>query len=35
VYREPRPFLNENGLMRYRASKLDCDSLRPEATLHA
>ena len=22
VYREPRPFVDENGLMRYRASKL-------------
>src|SRR5215216_4117510 len=26
VYREPRPFVDENGLMRYRASKLDCDA---------
>ena len=26
VYREPRPFIDENGLMRYRASKLDCDA---------
>src|SRR3954447_20985699 len=25
VYREPRPFVDENGLMRYRASKLACD----------
>jgi len=26
TYREPRPFVDENGLMRYRASKLDCDA---------
>src|SRR5215211_4421629 len=26
VYRKPRPFVDENGLMRYRASKLDCDA---------
>ena len=26
VYREPRPFVDENGLMRYRASKFDCDA---------
>jgi transposase len=26
VYREPRPLVDENGLMRYRASKLDCDA---------
>jgi hypothetical protein len=26
VYREDRPFIDENGLMRYRASKLDCDA---------
>src|ERR671913_745533 len=26
VYREPRPFVDENGLMRYRASKLECDA---------
>jgi transposase len=26
VYRVPRPFVDENGLMRYRASKLDCDT---------
>ena len=23
---DPRPFVDENGLMRYRASKLDCDA---------
>ena len=26
VYRTPRPLVDENGLMRYRASKLDCDT---------
>jgi len=26
AYREPRPFVDEGGLMRYRASKLDCDA---------
>ena len=26
VYRMPRPLVDENGLMRYRASKLDCDA---------
>lgn len=25
VYRAPRPFVDEDGMMRYRASKLDCD----------
>ena len=25
VYRSPRPLVDEKGLMRYRASKLDCD----------
>ena len=31
IYRLPRPFVDENGMMRYRASKLDCDgcSLKP------
>ena len=31
VYRAERPFVNENGLMRYHASKFDCDpcSLKP------
>jgi transposase len=24
IYRVPRPFVDENGMMRYRASKLDC-----------
>jgi hypothetical protein len=34
-YRTPRPLVDENGLTRYRASKLDCDacrSLLPERT---
>ncbi len=26
TYREPRPFVDENGMLRYRASKLDCDT---------
>jgi hypothetical protein len=26
TYRMPLPLLNENGMMRYRASKLDCDA---------
>src|SRR3954454_14505080 len=32
IYRVPRPFVDENGLMRYRASKLDCEgcSLKPQ-----
>jgi transposase len=25
IYRVPRPFVDENGMMRYRASKLDCE----------
>jgi hypothetical protein len=31
IYRVPRPFVDENGMMRYRASKLDCQgcSLKP------
>ena len=31
IYRMPRPFVDENGMMRYRASKLDCEgcSLKP------
>lgn len=30
-YRTPRPLVDEDGMMRYRASKLDCDacSLKP------
>src|SRR5215472_12491009 len=32
IYRMPRPFVDENGMMRYRASKLDCDgcALKPQ-----
>ena len=26
VYREERPFVDENGMLRYRASKLDCSA---------
>lgn len=26
VYREDRPFVDENGMLRYRASKLDCSA---------
>jgi len=26
VYREDRPFVDENGMLRYRSSKLDCDA---------
>jgi transposase len=25
IYRRPRPLIDENGMMRYRASKLDCE----------
>jgi transposase len=34
TYREPRPFVDEDGMMRYRASKLDCDAcrLKPRCT---
>ena len=27
IYRVPRPLVDEDGMMRYRASKLDCESL--------
>ena len=32
IYRVPRPFVDEDGMMRYRASKLDCQgcSLKPQ-----
>jgi hypothetical protein len=32
IYRVPRPFIDENGMMRYRASKLDCEGcpLKPQ-----
>ena len=37
TYRMPRPLVDENGLMRYRASKLDCDacSLKPRCCPNA
>ena len=37
IYRDPRPFIDENGLMRYRASKLDCDAcwLKPRCCPNA
>jgi hypothetical protein len=32
IYRMPRPLIDEDGMMRYRASKLDCErcSLKPQ-----
>jgi hypothetical protein len=37
IYRVPRPFVDENGMMRYRASKLDCEccSLKPQCCPNA
>jgi transposase len=37
IYRGPRPLVDENGLMRYRASKLDCEScsLKPRCCPNA
>jgi transposase len=37
IYRVPRPFVDENGMMRYRASKLDCQScsLKPQCCPNA
>jgi hypothetical protein len=37
IYRLPRPFVDENGMMRYRASKLDCDGclLKPRCCPNA
>jgi hypothetical protein len=37
VYRDPRPLVDEDGLMRYRASKFDCDpcSLKPRCCPNA
>jgi len=37
IYRVPRPFVDENGMMRYRASKLDCQScpLKPRCCPNA
>jgi len=28
IYRVPRPLVDENGMIRYRASKLDCEAVR-------
>jgi hypothetical protein len=37
IYREPRPFVDENGMTRYRASKLDREgcSLKPQCCPNA
>ena len=37
TYRVPRPLVDENGMMRYRASKLDCDAcaLKPRCCPNA
>lgn len=37
TYREPRPLVDENGMLRYRARKLDCDacSLKPRCCPNA
>jgi hypothetical protein len=37
IYRVPPPFVDENGMMRYRASKLDCErcSLKPQCCPNA
>src|SRR5580658_9017214 len=37
IYRVPRPFVDENGMMRYRGSKLDCQacSLKPRCSPNA
>src|SRR5271163_1134560 len=37
IYRMPRPLVDENGMMRYRASKLDCErcSLKPQCCPNA
>ena len=37
IYRLPRPFVDENGMMRYRASKRDCDgcALKPRCCPNA
>jgi hypothetical protein len=32
IYRLPRPFVDENGMMRYRASKLDYRGVDPSQT---
>ena len=37
IYRMPRPFVDKNGMTRYRASKLDCEScsLKPQCCPNA
>jgi len=37
IHRMPRPFVDENGIMRYRVSKLDCEgcSLKPQCCPNA
>jgi len=37
IYRMPRPLVDRNGMMRYRASKLDCQScsLKPQCCPNA
>ena len=37
TYREPRPLVDENGMLRYRASKFDCDacSMKPQCSPNA
>ena len=37
AYRNPRPLVDEDGMMRYRASKLDCDAcaLKPRCCPNA
>jgi len=37
IYRTPRPLVDEDGMMRYRASKLDCEccSLKPQCCPNA
>ena len=37
IYRTPRPLIDEDGMMRYRASKLDCEccSLKPQCCPNA
>ena len=33
TYRDPRPLVDEDGMLRYRASKFDCDPVRAEAAV--
>jgi hypothetical protein len=37
IYRVPRPLVDRNGMMRYRASELDCQngSLKPQCCPNA